>query len=89
MKKTLENLWNDYLMDECSTINTDEEREHTKDAAMLHEKLNDLLNEEQKEAVEKYVESLYEIQAFFLRKAFYKGCEFSVSFLIEAGNFGK
>lgn len=80
MKKTLENLWNDYLMDECSTINTDEEREHTKDAAMLHEKLNDLLNEEQKEAVEKYVESLYEIQAFFCERRFIKGANFRFHF---------
>lgn len=30
MKKTLEKLWNEYLIDECSVIDSDEEREATK-----------------------------------------------------------
>ena len=78
MKKTLEKLWNEYLLDECAVIDT-------KMAAELHEKANALLSMDQKDAVQKYVDSLWDIEALFAKKAFVKGCEFAVSFLLEAG----
>ena len=87
MKETLEMLWNEYMLDECAAINTDEERKLAKEALELHEKANILLNKEQKEAVEKYVDALCDIEALFSKKAFFKGCEFAVSFLLETGNF--
>ena len=86
MKKTLEKLWNEYLLDECSSLDTDEGRNLTKKAAELHKKADSLLNKEQKDAVESYVEALYSIESFFVKKAFFKGCEFAVSFLLEALN---
>ncbi len=86
MKTTLEKLWNEYLLDECAVIDTDEEMELTRKTAELHKKVNALLNEEQQEVVEKYVDALYDIHALFAEKAFIKGCEFSVSFLWEARN---
>ena len=89
MKETLEKLWNEYLFDECAAIDTDEERELTKKAVELQEKANALLNKEQKEAVEKYVDILCDVDALFVKKAFFRGCEFAVSFLLESGNFGK
>lgn len=89
MKETLEKLWNEYLMDECAKIDTDDERELTKRAVELHEKANGLLNKEQQDAVEKYVDALCNIEALFLKKGFLKGCEFAVLFLLESGNFGK
>ena len=85
MKKTLEKLWNEYLLDECAAIDTDEERSLTKKAAELHEKANSLLGKEQKAAVEKFVDALCDIEVLFVKKAFIKGCEFAVSFLLEAG----
>lgn len=85
MKKALEKLWNEYLLDECAVIDTDEERDLTKMAAELHEKANALLSMDQKDAVQKYVDSLWDIEALFAKKAFVKGCEFAVSFLLEAG----
>ena len=85
MKKALEKLWNEYLLDECAVIDTDEERDRTKMAAELHEKANALLSMDQKDAVQKYVDSLWDIEALFAKKAFVKGCEFAVSFLLEAG----
>ena len=85
MKNTLEKLWNEYLLDECSAIDTEEERYLTKKTGELHEKTNILLNEDQKEAVQKYVDALCDIEALFAKKAFLKGCEFAVSFLLEAG----
>ncbi|MBQ9802272.1 MAG: hypothetical protein IJW51_04300 [Clostridia bacterium] len=89
MKETLAKLWNDYLSGECAAIDTDEERKLTKKAAELHEKASALLNKEQEQAVEKYVEALYDMEALFVKKAFFTGCEFGVSFLLDAGNFGK
>lgn len=89
MKKTLEKLWNDYLSDECAKIDTDEERSLTKKTSELHEKANTLLNKDQKDSVEKYVDALCDLETLFVKKAFLKGCEFAFSFLLEAGNFGK
>ena len=85
MKTTLEKLWSDYLIDECAAIDTDEERNLTAVAAELHKKANELLNKEQEAAVEKYVSALFDVNAVFVKKAFLKGCEFSVSFLLESG----
>ena len=89
MKETLERLWSEYLLDECAEIDTDEERSLTERTAELHKKAIALLNREQQEAVEKYVDALCDIEALFVKKAFLKGCEFAVSFLLEAGNLGK
>ena len=63
--------------------------ELTRNAAELHEKANALLNDKQKETIEKYVDAVHAIEAFFTKKAFFKGCEFAVSFLLETGDFGK
>ena len=89
MKNTLEGLWNNYFLNECAVINTFDERELTKKAVELHEKANALLNAEQQKAVEKYVDSLCEINSIFVKKAFFKGCEFGVSFLQETMNLEK
>ena len=86
MKKTLEKLWNEYLMDECSYIDTEEERMLVSKTADLHKVATNMLSEEQKDAVEKFTDSLCDLEALFIKKAFCKGCEFSVSFLFEAGN---
>ena len=86
MKETLEKLWDEYLSDECATIETEEEKILTKKAVELHEIANNLLNDVQQNAVEKYIDALCDIEALFVKKAFLKGCEFSVSFLLEAGN---
>ena len=89
MKKTLEKLWIDYLSDECAEIDTDEERFLTEELAKLHKKASASLNEGQREAVDQYVNALCDLEALFAKKAFFKGCEFSISFLLEAGDFKK
>ena len=86
MGKTLENLWDEYLMDKCALIDTDEERRLTKKASELHEELNALLNKEQENATERYVDAVLALEAMLVRKAFLKGCEFAVAFITEAGN---
>ena len=89
MKETLEKLWNEYLLDECAEIDTDEERKLTKKAVELHEGANALLNKEQQDAVEKYVDALCDVEALFAKKAFLRGCKFAVSFLLETINSEK
>ena len=89
MKLTLEKLWNEYFSDACSLIHTTEERELMKNTVRMHEKLNLLINKEQQDAVEKYVDALQDVESLFIKKAFLKGCEFATSFLIEAGTLGK
>ena len=81
--RVIEELWNEYLSAECSIIHTEEERTLIKAAAELHEKVNALLSQAQKTAVEKYIDSLFDIQSFSTKKAFLKGCEFGVTFLLE------
>ena len=89
MKKTLEKLWNEYLLDACAVMDTDEERQLTKKIGELHKKANALLSKDQEQAVLKYVDALCDLEALFAKKAFFKGCEFAVSFLLEAGIFEK
>ena len=89
MKQTLEKLWYEYLSHECAEMDTEEERELTRKTGELHEQLNALLDKPQQGILEKYVDAIYDMEALFIKKAFFKGCEFALSFLIEAGNFGK
>ena len=84
MKETLEKLWRDYLADECAAIDTKEERELSKKAIVLQEKANALMSEEGKDTLQSYVDALCDINAIFAEKAFFKGCEFALSFLLEA-----
>lgn len=89
MKQILEKIWDEYFAEECALIDTMEERVLVKRTGEMHKAANELLTEEQRKVVEKYIEALYEIQSCFVKKAFFKGCEFTTSFLFEAGNFAK
>ena len=89
MKKTIEKLWDEYFSDECARIETDEERKFTKNSIALHEKANALLSKEQEDAVDKYIDSLCSINSLFVKKAFFKGCKFALSFLFETEDLGK
>ena len=89
MKETLEMLWDEYLSKKCALVNSDEERHLMRETVKLHEQVNALLNKEQQAAVEKYVDALCDTEAIFVRKAFFTGCEFAVSFLTETGNWRK
>ena len=69
-------------------MDTDEEIKLTEKTGSLHEKVNALLGKEERAALEKYVDAIYDMEALFVKKAFFKGCEFTLSFLLEAGTFG-
>ena len=81
MKKVFENLWNEYFYDVCSSIDTEEEKALIKKAGEMHKEVTDMLSNTQNDAIEKYIEFLYEIQSFCIKKAFFKGCQFSAAFL--------
>ena len=89
MKETLERLWKEYLLAECAVIETDEERRLAKRVAELRESANALFLKEQEEAVDGYVDALCDANALFVKKAFFKGCEFVLSLLLEVGPLGK
>ena len=89
MTKNIEKLWLEFFSDECAKIETEEERALVKKSAQMHEKLESVLNENQSAALEKYVDSIYESEAAFIKKAFFKGAEFTLSFIYEAVNFAK
>ena len=87
MKKALEKLWAEYFAEECASIDTEGERSLLRKAALLRESVNQVLTTEQFDMIEKYIETLYENQALVCKKAFFKGCEFTASFLFEARDF--
>ncbi|MBE6644072.1 MAG: hypothetical protein E7612_01680 [Ruminococcaceae bacterium] len=70
MRLTLEKLWNEYFAEECAAVNTNEERVLAKKVVEMHKLANELLTNEQRQAVERYVEAQYEIQGSFGKKAF-------------------
>lgn len=87
MKKLLDDLWDGYFSEECSVIDDEKERELIRRLDDLHKKMNDLMTNEQTDAVEKYIEALYDVQNTFIKKAFFKGCKFTLSFMFETTNF--
>ena len=55
----------------------------------MSKKANDLLTKEQSVAIENYIETLYEIQSSYSKKAFFKGCKLATSLLFETAIFKK
>ncbi len=88
MQEVIEKLWNEYLAEECAAVDTEEERSLAKKALNLHQKANVLLTKEQREAVEKYMDVLCELQSSFIKKAFFEGCRFAIAFLLETRMLG-
>ena len=85
MSITFDRLWQEYLSECCSKITTEEQRKLAKKAVELHETAAAMLNSAQEEAVEKYVDALCDIDAQFMKSAFFQGCEFALSLLLELG----
>ena len=85
MKDVLNRVWHEYFSDECLRVDTDEERRLLGCAADASEELNRLLTAEDRRAVERYADAIYAMQDVLIKKAFFKGCEFAVTFVIEFG----
>ena len=85
----LEKLWNEHFAEECAVVSSDEERLLLERAGDLHKILNESLSKEQSELAEKYIEATYEVQGVFLKKAFFLGCKFGVSFILDSRGYKK
>ena len=85
MTETIEKLWNEYFAESCSGIETAEEKVLIKRVIETHKALHVLLTKEQNDTMETHMEAVYEMQGSFVKKAFMKGCEFALSFALEAG----
>lgn len=84
-----EKLWSEYFAEECSIADGREERLLLKKSAELSRALSEQLSQSEREALEKYTEAIYDMQAAFMKKAFLKGAEFTFSFLAQVGNYRK
>lgn len=85
MKQSLEKLWNEYFSAECTAIETEEERKMVHKIAHIHEETNAQLTKEQIDAVDALIEAIYDMQSCTIRKSFFIGCEFAVTFLSQIG----
>ena len=84
MHPLLETLWNEYLSEKCAAIESDEEKNLIKAVGKRYEEVSALLNKEQRDAMETHLDALCDIEAHFIKKAFFKGCQFASAFLSEA-----
>ena len=89
MKEMMEVLWSEYFAEECAVISTKEEPDLIRKVNEIHKKLDESLTAEQCETMETYMEALYEMQGAFVKKAFFKGCDFAISFFLERGKYDK
>lgn len=80
----LSKLWEEYFAEECARIDTKEEKALMRTVTETQNAANELLTKEGKDAVQAHIEALYELHSRFVKKAFFKGCEFAVSFFLKA-----
>lgn len=83
MRKELDNLWYSYLI-ESVLKKSDKEKDLIKQFSTDNDALRDALNNQQKELLEKYDQSLSTLNGLTEKMAFIKGVKFTVRFLFEA-----
>lgn len=86
MENSIEKLWNEYFAEQCATMTTDEEHILAKSAIEKRKVLSASLSVDQSEALNSYIDILFEIQSTFIKKAFFNGCKFATAFF---STFGK
>lgn len=79
----LEKLWSDHFAEECAVIDGEKQKDLAKKALEQHRVINEMMTELQRDALEKYLEILFQMQDEFVKRAFFKGCEFASAFLLE------
>ena len=83
MKKLFDKLWNGFFAEECASSNTEEERVIAKKVIEIRKTLDKLLTPEQLETAQKYIDALYEMQSFSVKKAFLTGLDFGASLMFH------
>ena len=79
----LEKIWNEYLAEECATMEDEEEKALAKRAVAMGKAWREMLSDEARDAVEKYIDLLCELQDALVKRAFRQGCEFTANFFLE------
>lgn len=83
MRKELEELWQYYLI-EVPLQRNEKEKEIIREYGEAEEKLRAKLNDEQKELLEEYDNSVSETNSISERYAFIKGVRFAIRLIFEA-----
>ena len=83
MRKELEELWQYYLI-EVPLQRNDEEKEIIKNYSKCEDILKAKLNEEQKNLLEEYDNSIFETSRMSEKHAFIKGVRFAIRLIFEA-----
>lgn len=83
MKKELENLWYNHMIEEIAE-RTDKEKEIIKNLTESDNHLRDKLNEEQKALLQNYDDAFLQVSRISEKNAFVKGVQFATRFLVEA-----
>lgn len=83
MKKELENLWYNHIIEE-RVERTDIEKEIIKNLSESDNQLRGKLNDEQKALLKEYDDAFLQVSRISEKNAFVKGVQFATRFLIEA-----
>lgn len=83
MRKELEDLWYNYLI-EVMVERTDKEKEIIKNLTESDNCLRDKLNDEQKALLQNYDNAFMQVSRISEKNAFVKGVKFATRFLVEA-----
>ena len=84
MSKLLKKIWRECIIEECSILETKEEKELSKIVIRARDAMDLILNEKEKEAVDLYVDNIYKMQTIYAERAFLKGCETIFKLFVEA-----
>ena len=83
MRKELDDLWENYLI-EAILHKSEEETEAQKQWATDEDALREKLTKEQIILLEEYDKSFFAVNSFIEKRAFIKGVKFTTRFLFEA-----
>ena len=84
MTQLFDKIWQEYFFEECTRIETGEEKEIIRKTSELHEKVDSLLTKEESETMQEYVDCIYDGEESFYKKAFLKGVRLALSLFLEA-----
>ena len=83
MTEILEKLWQEYFFEECTRIESEEEKAILRKTAELRKKVDVLLDKEEAAAMQNLLDCIYEGEERIFKKAFLKGALLANSLLLE------
>ena len=79
----IENLWNNYISQNNPAMRNEKEKELVALTVKLESRLLKTLDNQEKELLEKFTDSIYRTEDFLLQEAFFDGAKFCIHFLME------